>query len=374
MSSEYNLQAVFANFNTGNSDETFLSATPFGSGHINDTFRITASPNRHYILQRINHEIFTRPVEVMDNIHRVTTHLKQKIEARGGDPTRETLTLFPTKSGEWYTLVDGNYWRLYNFINDTKTYEIGEDGGKDGGEDHVKEAAAAFARFQRDVADIPSPRLHETIPRFGDTSFRFEQFEDALKADVLDRAKDCAAEIEFCLSRRKDASTLTDMLTNGQIHERLAHYDTKINNVLFDNATGRGICVIDLDTVMPGLAIYDFGDAVRAATALAAEDERDLSKVGFSMGKFKLLTEGYLSEAKNFLTDVEIDHMAFAARMVSFTIGLRFLADHLAGDTYFKTHRESQNLDRARTQFKTVADMEKQFEEMKAVANEWRKK
>ncbi|KAL3803188.1 hypothetical protein HJC23_003463 [Cyclotella cryptica] len=372
----YNLEAIFTKFDTGRPNETILSANPFGSGHINDTFRVCTSENHFYILQRINHEIFTRPVEVMDNIFRVTQHLKQKITARGGDSTRETLTLFPTKDeGAWFVHVDGNYWRLYNFIHNTRSYEIGEDSGEfKQGQCHVREAAAAFARFQRDVADIPPPRLHETIPRFGDTSFRFEQFEEALKADVFHRAKDCSAEIEFALARRSDASKLTDMLTNGQIPERIAHYDSKINNVLFDITTGRGICVIDLDTVMPGLAIYDFGDAVRAATALAAEDERDLSRVGFSMEKFKLLTEGYLSEAKNFLSVMEIDHLAFAARMVSFTIGLRFLADHLAGDKYFKTQRENQNLDRCRTQFKTVADMEVHYDEMKAVIEEWRKK
>ena len=369
----YNLEAIFSKFDLGSPDERFASAEPFGSGHINDTFRICTSGNTYYILQRINNEIFTRPIEVMDNIHRVTEHLKQKIVMRGGDPTRETLTLLPTKGEKaWFTLVNGNYWRLYNFISDTRTYEIGENSSDgENGQDHVREAAAAFARFQRDVADIPAPRLHETIAKFGDTSFRFEQFEDALKADVLNRAKDCKADIDFALSRRSDASTLTNMLANKQIPERVAHYDTKINNVLFDNKTGKGICVIDLDTVMPGLAIYDFGDAVRAATALAAEDERDLSKVGFSMDKFKLLTEGYLSEAKNFLTETEIDHLAFAARLVSFTIGLRFLADHLAGDSYFKTQRENQNLDRARTQFKTVADMEKQFDEMRNVVNKW---
>jgi Ser/Thr protein kinase RdoA (MazF antagonist) len=372
----YNLEEIFAQFDTGSSDESFVSAEPFGSGHINDTFRVSTSENRYFILQRINHEIFTRPVEVMDNIHRVTEHLKQKVISNGGDPMRETLTLLPTKGEKaWFTVNEGNYWRLYNFISDARSYEIGEDSCEgEHGQDHVKEAAAAFARFQRDVADIPAPRLHETIARFGDTTFRFEQFEDALKADVLNRAKDCKEEIEFALARRSDASTLTNMLANKQIPERVAHYDTKINNVLFDNKTGKGICVIDLDTVMPGLAIYDFGDAVRAATALAAEDERDLSKVGFSMEKFKLLAEGYLSEAKNFLTDTEIEHLAFAARLVSFTIGLRFLADHLAGDTYFKTQRANQNLDRCRTQFKTVADMEKQYDEMKAVVNEWCKK
>jgi Ser/Thr protein kinase RdoA (MazF antagonist) len=373
----HDIASIFSKFTT---NESFLSSSPFGSGHINDTYRIvTSSPNnKHYILQRINHEIFTRPVEVMENIHRVTMHLRRKNLERGGDPSRETLTLLPTHDGQWYTKDEkGNYWRLYDYISDVKTYEIGDDTCTTTAQgeqqpNHVKEAAAAFARFQRDVADIPPPRLHETISRFGDTAYRFEQFEAALRQDVLDRAKDCRPEIEFALNRRSDASILMNLLRDKKIPERVAHYDTKINNVLFDVKTGKGICVIDLDTVMPGLAIYDFGDAVRAATALAAEDERDLSKVGFSMDKFRLLTEGYLSEAKEFLTEVEVDHLAFAARLVSFTIGLRFLADHLAGDTYFKIQRENQNLDRCRTQFKTVKDMEEQFDEMKAVVNQWR--
>lgn len=322
----------------------------------------------------------------MENIHRVTTHLRRKILDRGGDPRRETLTLHPTRDNQWFVQDEnGNYWRMYDYISNVRTYEIGDDStsvaaastNKEGGEEsqppnHVKEAAASFARFQRDVSDIPPPRLHETIPRFGDTTFRFEQFESAYKEDILNRAKDCRPEIEFALSRCKDASILMNLLKEKKIPERVSHYDTKINNVLFDIRTGKGICVIDLDTVMPGLAIYDFGDAVRAAAALAAEDERDLSKVGFSMDKFALLTEGYLSVAKEFLTEVEVDHLAFSARLVSFTIGLRFLADHLMGDTYFKIQREGQNLDRCRTQFKTVKDMEEQFDEMKAVVNRWR--
>jgi hypothetical protein len=380
----HDLASVFSQFIPNDPTESFLSAEPFGSGHINDTYRILTSNNTHYILQRINHEIFTRPVEVMENIHRVTTHLRRKILDRGGDPRRETLTLHPTRDNQWFVQDEnGNYWRMYDCISNVRTYEIGDDStsvaaaSTKGGEEseppnHVKEAAASFARFQRDVSDIPPPRLHETIPRFGDTTFRFEQFESAYKEDILNRAKDCRPEIEFALSRCKDASILMNLLKEKKIPERVSHYDTKINNVLFDIHTGKGICVIDLDTVMPGLAIYDFGDAVRAAAALAAEDERDLSKVGFSMDKFALLTEGYLSVAKEFLTEVEVDHLAFSARLVSFTIGLRFLADHLMGDTYFKIQREGQNLDRCRTQFKTVKDMEEQFDEMKAVVNRWR--
>ncbi|MBT3278071.1 MAG: aminoglycoside phosphotransferase family protein [Phycisphaerales bacterium] len=348
---------------------TATVADDYGSGHINDTYRVhvdTPEGEALYILQRINHLIFTQPVELMDNVQRVTAHVAQKILARGGDPLRETLTLVPTREGENYALVGENYWRVYLFVSGATGYDMIED------ERHVTAAAKAFAQFQKDVADMPAPRLHETIPGFGDTGWRFEQFEQALAADVAGRAKECQAEIDFCLARKADANVLMNLLREKKIPERITHYDTKINNVLIDDATGKGLCVIDLDTVMPGVAMYDFGDSVRTATALGAEDETDLSKVGFSLERFELLAEGYLSVAKEFLTDIEIDHLAFAAKIVAFTIGLRFIADHLAGDVYFKTHRENQNLDRCRTQLKTVADMEARFDEMKTIVDKYR--
>jgi Ser/Thr protein kinase RdoA (MazF antagonist) len=368
-----NLRNIFETFQVP-TGYAFKSADPYGSGHINDTYRVRVVANDGddsgksllYILQRINHEVFARPAEVMENVARVTRHIAEKVRARGGDPAREALSLLPAQDGRPYAVIHGNYWRVYNFISGATSYEIGDDSGG-GHRNPVKEAAAAFARFQHDVADLPPPRLHETIPSFGDTAHRFRQLERALEADSRGRAAGCREEVEFCLRRRADASTLTDLLESGRIPERVAHYDTKISNVLVDDSTGEGLCVIDLDTVMPGLAIYDFGDAVRAATATAAEDETDLSKVGFSMEKFELLVDGYLSVANEFLTDLEIDHLAFASRMVSFTIGLRFLTDYLNGDFYFKTSRQNHNLDRARTQLKTVADMEVRFEEMKTV-------
>ena len=377
----HNLRDIFERFDTEGKD--FVSAEAYGQGHINDTVRVKTADGTSYILQRINHDIFTRPVEVMANIERVTEHLARKIRERGGDPSRETLTLIKSKrvgdnsDAASFVVVDGNYWRLYNFIPNARSYEIGEDVsncGNDSGHGYIYEAAAAFARFQRDMADLPPPRLHETIEKFGDSAFRFQQFEEALRADVMNRAEGCRAEIEFAQARKSDASKLGDMLRVGDMPERVVHYDTKINNVLIDNETGRGLCVIDLDTTMPGIAIYDFGDAVRAATALAAEDETDLNVCGFSMEKYEQLTHGYLSVAAKFLTDVEIDHLAFAARMVTMTIGLRFLADHLAGDKYFKTQRKEQNLDRCRTQFKTVAEMEKRYDDMKAIVEKYRRR
>jgi hypothetical protein len=384
-SSPDNLKSIFGRFQ--HIDGTVISVGKFGSGHINDTYKICVLSRRDeknqetcYILQRINHDVFTRPVQVMENITRVTRHLAQKIRAGGGDASRETLTLVPTNKKddeeEHFFVQDNqkNYWRLYDFISGATAFEIGEIPNKDasGTTDPFFEAAAAFARFQRDMADLPPPRLHETIPGFGDTELRFGQFQESLQKDAKGRAAECQAEIQFCLSREQDTSVLPNLLKEGRIPERTTHYDTKINNVLVDDETGRGLCVIDLDTVMPGLAIYDFGDCVRAATALAAEDETDLSKVGFSMETFQLLADGYLSVAKEFLTPIEVDHLAFTAQMVTFTIGLRFLTDHLGGDVYFKTGRENHNLDRARTQFKMVAEMEAEMDKMNAIVEKLR--
>eukprot|EP00980_Cylindrotheca_fusiformis_P028678 scaffold22635_cov134-Cylindrotheca_fusiformis.AAC.6 len=379
-----NLKSVFDRFQ--HVDGSVTSIENFGSGHINDTYKVTLLINgkdhhgqeKCYILQRINHEVFTRPVDVMDNIRRVTQHLAQKIRARGGDVSRETLTLIPANKDEEAPFVlqdqEDNYWRLYDFISGAKAFEIGEVSNSDNieGGNPFFEAAAAFARFQRDVADLPPPRLHETIPGFGDSSLRFRQFQEELNRDAKGRAIDCQKEIQFCLSREQDTTLLSNLLKEGRIPERTTHYDTKINNVLLEDETGRGLCVIDLDTVMPGLAIYDFGDCVRAATALAAEDETDLTKVGISMETFRSLAAGYLSVARDFLTPIEVDHLAFAARIVTLTIGLRFLTDHLAGDVYFKTTRENHNLDRARTQLKMVAEMEAEMDKMKAIVEELR--
>mmetsp|Transcript_19532 Transcript_19532/g.28392 ORF Transcript_19532/g.28392 Transcript_19532/m.28392 type:complete len:352 (-) Transcript_19532:250-1305(-) len=340
---ENELKEIFSKF-LNDKDGTFQSATPYGSGHINDTYKVSFllhDKPKFYILQRINHNVFPNPKQVMENVVRVTHHLSNKIKERGGEVEREVLTLLPTKEEEkedgqvYYTVVNGNYWRVYNFISDATAYEIGADSNNDDDDDeseeqtqkmvHVREeAAAAFARFQRDVSDIPPPRLHETISKFGDSSFRFQQLEEAVEANVAGRASACEEEIKFCLARKEDAYTLIHLLQNKSIPERVVHYDTKINNVLMDDVTKRGLCVIDLDTTMPGMAIYDFGDCVRAATALSAEDEIDLKKVGFSLSSFDDIVRGYLSVAHTFLTKVEMDHLAFAAKIVTFTIGLRF--------------------------------------------------
>lgn len=353
---------------------TVLSLEPHGSGLINDTFQLTIrcddSHDVSYVLQRINHQVFTRPVELMSNVERVTQYLAEKIRNRGGDVTRETLTLIPTNSEEphrsFVVDVDGNYWRMYHFISRATAYPIGVN-YNDMAINPFREAGATFAQFQKDLADLPPPRLHETIPGFGDSAVRFGQFEEALSNDVMNRAKDYQDEIQFCLNRKEQSHILPKLLQEGKIPERIAHYDTKIDNVLIDDDSGKGLCAIDLDTVMPGLAIYDFGDCVRTATALAAEDEHDLTKVGFSMERFEWVAEGYLSVAKDFLTPLEKDHLVLVARMVTFTMALRFLADHLNGDFYYKKTRENHNLDRARTQIKMVSEMERKEEDMKAI-------
>lgn len=343
----------------------FVEVKPYGTGHINDTYLSTFkndSGHHHYIHQRINHEIFTKPAELMENICRVTEHLKEKFTQMGEDTSRRCLSLVQTRSGEMYHVTeDGNYWRTYNFITGARTYDKVEN------LDHVNGASRAFAEFQMMVSDLPGEPLHETIPDFGNARFRFEQFRQALDADSQNRAQNCQPEIQFALDRKEITDVIEDLISAGKLPRRIAHYDTKFNNVMIDDKTGEGICVIDLDTVMPGTVTYDFGDSVRIGASTAAEDETDLSKVSMNLEMFDRLAQGYLSIAKDFLTDVEIDHLAFSAKLITFVIGLRFLADHLAGDVYFKTHREGHNLDRARTQFKMVADMESKFDKMQEI-------
>ncbi|MDR3741717.1 MAG: aminoglycoside phosphotransferase family protein [Terracidiphilus sp.] len=331
----------------------FVSAEPWGSGHINDTFRITTAPggqSHHSILQRINHRVFRDPVALMRNVERVTGHLIAKV-ASLPDAARRVVTLIPTRTGAAYHVdADGNTWRAYTFISGTRSYDQVES------PDQAFQAARAFGEFQQLLADLPAPPLAETIPNFHHTPARFQQFQQALAADAANRAAHCRTEIDFALARESFASALV----RAGLPSRVTHNDTKLNNVLFDEATGQALCVIDLDTVMPGLAAYDFGDLVRTSTSPAAEDERDLSKVVFQLPLFEALARGYLASA-TFLTKEERALLPTGGILITFETGLRFLADHLNGDTYFKIHRENHNLDRARTQFKLVAEMESQL-------------
>lgn len=338
----------------------YEGAVPCGSGHINDTFAAAYRDGhtvRQAIHQRINHTIFRDPAAMMDNIVRVTRHVHERIlREPGGDPSRENLTLIPTHDGASYHVDKaGNYWRTYWMVPNARSYDTITSPRQ------AYEAARAFGRFQQRLSDLTGPRLHETIPAFHYTPIRYEAFATALSRDVQGRAKEALTEIAFAESHKPLARVLLDLHERGLAPERITHNDTKINNVLLDDATGRGLCVIDLDTVMPGLSLYDFGDLVRTATCSASEDERDLSLIVLQLPMFEALVQGYLETAGPTLTPSEIVHLPEAGMLITYETGLRFLADHLAGDIYFKIHRPGHNLDRCRTQFALVAQLEKQL-------------
>jgi len=343
-------------------DGRLTAFTPYGTGHINQTYLVvyeTPTGPRRFIFQNINHTIFTRPLELMDNVRRVTEHLHAKILARGGDPDCQALTLIPTIDGAHCFQTDsGDTWRAYTFIEGARTWDVIENPHQ------IYEAMRAFGQFQLDLADMPAPPLHETIPNFHNTPQRFRNFLDTLDADTQNRAASVRAEIDFTFAHEADTHNLTDLLDAGRLPLRVTHNDTKLNNVMLDNVTGRGVCVIDLDTTMPGLCAYDFGDAVRIGASTAAEDETDLAQVGLDMAAFEQLARGYLETASSLLTPTEIRTLAFGPRLMTLECGMRFLTDHLQGDTYFRIHRPNHNRDRARTQFKMLADMERHAEEM----------
>ncbi len=289
----------------------------------------------------------------MENIERVTTHLGKKIESNP-DKIRRVLTLILTHDGKsFYRDENGNYWRVYIFIENARTFDAVESPRQ------ALEAARAFGNFQKLLADLPAPRLHDTIPDFHHTPKRFAALEKTIETDAVNRAHLAKAEIVFALKHK----TICNALLDAKLPERVTHNDTKFNNVMLDDATGEGICVIDLDTVMPGLGLYDFGDMVRTTTSPAKEDERDLSKVAMQFPMFEALARGYL-ESANFLTKAEKQFLTFSGKLITFEIGVRFLTDFLAGDTYFKVHRDGHNLDRCRTQFKLVESIERQEEQM----------
>jgi hypothetical protein len=335
----------------------YLSAEPYGSGHINDTFAVLfdqAGTRVRYLFQRINHHIFKQPVALMENIQRVTAHLGRAV-AHQPDASRRALTVLPARDGQpFHRDPAGYYWRAYLFIEKARTYDAVQHPNQ------AFAAAQAFGRFQKLLADLPAPRLHDTIPDFHHTPKRFAALQQAIEHDAVNRALSAKAEIDFALRHQP----LTRVLLDAQLPERVTHNDTKLNNVMLDETTGEGICVIDLDTVMPGLALYDFGDMVRTTTSPAKEDERDLSKVTLQFPMFEALVKGYLSTASEFLTRDEKKFLAFSGQLITFEIGLRFLTDYLAGDTYFKVHREGHNLDRCRTQFALVNSIQQQLPQM----------
>ena len=332
----------------------------YGEGHINDTFVVWREDHsKRFILQRINTDTFTNPVGLMENVCGVTRHLRAKILAEGGDPARETLNVIPTLSGSTYYLdADGGAWRAYDFVEDTICLQ------QVGSETDFRTVAETLGKFQNQLADYPASTLHETIARFHDTPNRYANFEKALAADALGRAKNITSEIEFIHAREQDCHVLLDQLAAGEIPLRVTHNDTKINNVLIDAATGKGICVIDLDTVMPGLSAYDFGDSIRTGANDCAEDEPDQSKVHFDLHLYEVFAKGYLSTAGASMSMAEKKSLAWGARLMTLECGIRFLTDYLEGDHYFHIAHPDHNLDRARTQFTLVRQMEEVFDQM----------
>jgi Ser/Thr protein kinase RdoA (MazF antagonist) len=334
-------------------DGELVSIEPYGNGHINDTFCAVFRKDEgraRFILQRINTHIFHDPDALMENVQRVTDHLAAQAGPAEED-ARHGLTLIPTWSDRpFYKDSAGRCWRVYRFIEGARTYNTAAT------TDQAFHAAKAFGRFQRNLVNLPPPRLNDILPGFHDTPKRFETFECALREDVAGRAAHARLEIDFALAHRQVAH----LLLNADLPERVTHNDTKLNNVLFDDATGEGICVIDLDTTMPGLVLYDFGDMVRTATSPVDEDERDLARVEMRFPMFEALLRGYLSSACSFLTAEEKQYLTVAGKLVTFEQGVRFLTDYLAGDTYYKTSRAEHNLDRCRTQFRLIESMEQQ--------------
>ena len=346
------------------------SAVRFGEGHINDTFRVDVpqpgGERRRFILQRISAAAFKRPDQLMENIVNVTEYLAREIARQGGDPVRETLTVVsPRSGGDRFTDSAGGVWRAFLFVEDTVCYQAAET------PELFAASGRAFGRFQRLLRDYPAHTLHETIPHFPDTEDRLRKLKAAVAADPMGRAKDCQEELRFMLDREADCSVALQALRDGVLPLRVTHNDTKLNNVLVDSRTGKALCVIDLDTVMPGLAINDFGDSIRFGANHSAEDERDLSKVNLDVELFDIYTAAFLEGAEGSLTPAEVRFLPWGAKLMTLECGMRFLTDHLEGDGYFHISRPGQNLDRARTQCKLVADMEAHWDELNAIVEKY---
>ena len=336
------------------------------TGHINRTYVITLDNGERRLLQLINTTVFKKPLELMDNAMRVTDHVRAKIAEAGGDPARETLSVYFTVDGKnCFRDSEGEYWRFYNFVDNAFSYDSIEN------EEIFFRAGAAFGNFQSQLADFPGDTLFETIPAFHDTYQRFLNLKAAIEKNAAGRKDEVKAEIDFVLEREADTKVIVELIAKGDIPVRVTHNDTKLNNIMFDSETKMPICVVDLDTVMPGSALYDFGDAIRFGASTAAEDEKDLDKVWCSMELFDIYAKGFIEGCAGGLTQKEIELLPMGAKVMTFECGMRFLTDYLQGDTYFKIHRPEHNLDRCRTQFKLVADMEKKWDIMAEIIKKY---
>jgi Ser/Thr protein kinase RdoA (MazF antagonist) len=340
-------------------DGKVRSAFPYGSGHINDSYKVMTD-EKNFLLQRINHNVFANVLGLTNNIIRVTEYIQE----RNSDVNQQVLTTVRTNKGDYLLKYDDDYyWRVFDFVEGSKSYdrvenpELAFEGGK------------AYGRFLKMLGDFPVETLVETIPQFHDVRFRLDNFHKAVHENIAGRVNAVKAEIDFVLKRADEMPRILDLAKEGRIPLRVTHNDTKINNVLF-NEENKAICIIDLDTVMPGYAHYDFGDAIRTFTNTADEDEKDLSQVSMNIELFKAFAGGFLSETKSILNEVETSTLAFSARLMTFIIGLRFLTDYLQGDTYYKTRYPDHNLVRARVQFRLIESMEEQFEQMQGIITE----
>ena len=344
-----------------------LEGTPatcerFGHGHINETYLLTTDQGHVYVMQRINQHVFRDVPALMANIVAVTGHL-----AKAERDPRHVLTLLPTRDGQGYLRdEEGEFWRVYDFVTDSICLQSAET------QQDFYESAVAFGRFQTLLSDFPAETLSETIPRFHDTVNRYRAFHQALEADAHGRAKDVRAEIAFALDHEAEASAIIEMQRRGELPLRVTHNDTKLNNVMLDAKTRTALCVIDLDTVMPGLAGNDFGDSIRFGANTASEDERDLTRMHFSLPLYEAYVKGFLGACGQHLTAREIDTLPMCAKLMTLECGVRFLTDHLSGDVYFHTLRPGHNLDRTRTQFKLIRDMEAQWRLMADIVERYR--
>ena len=337
----------------------------YGSGHINTTYRVNTT-EEDYILQKVNTAIFKNMDQLVENVAGVTEYLREAIEKRGGNPRRETLQVIRTKDGcNYYKGDDGYSYRMYYFITDASCYDIVEK------PEDFYESAVTFGKFQCLLASYPAETLHETIPNFHHTAKRYETFLQAVEQDVYNRASEVQEEIAFVMKRAEEMHILTDMLEKGELPLRVTHNDTKLNNIMIDNETGKGICILDLDTVMPGLSVNDFGDAIRFGANTALEDETDLNKVSLDLGLYEIFAKGFLEGCQGILTENERKMLPMGAKMMTLECGMRFLTDYLEGDTYFKIHRKHHNLDRCRCQFALVADMERKWDKMTEIVQKY---
>ena len=339
-----------------------LTSKVLGGGHINDTFLLTLDNGQQIILQRMNRNVFPELEKLMENVMKVTFHVRKKVIEAGGEPNREVINIVLSKDGKPYYIDSrGDFWRTYVYIGDAKCCVS----------EHLYEGGIAFGNFQKQLSDFPAEELYETIPGFHDTKARFAAFQRAVKEDIMGRAVSVQEEIQFVLEREDIANFFTEMLERGELPLRVTHNDTKLNNVLIDNATGRGLCVLDLDTVMPGLAMHDFGDAIRFGANTAAEDGTDLSEVSCDMNLFDAVAKGFIEGCGGKLTDQEIALFPMGAKVMTYECGMRFLTDYLQGDVYFKTQREGQNLERCRKQFRLLVDMERKWEIMQEIIRKY---